>query len=175
MALDTAKATVILRDLTHKFDMGVAASPVFYPRISTVIPSNGAGEKYAWLGSMPGVREWLGDRQFKELRAANFTLENKLWESSLEIPKTNLDDDTMGMYSMAMPDLAQRAAQHPDKLVFQALAAGYNTACWDGQYFFDTEFSSTTGSDFPPPSPTGGCWSQRALNSFACTSLTERS
>lgn len=141
MALDTAKATATLRSLTHKFDMAAAAAPVFYPTLCTEVPSDGADEQYGWLGAMPGVREWLGDRQFNELRAANFVLANKLWEDSLLIKKTDLQDDRMGMYNMVMPNLGARAAQHPDQLLFEALVLGESTACFDGQYFFDTDHS----------------------------------
>lgn len=139
MSLDTAKATVTLRSLTHKFDMAAKAADVFYPTISTVVPSNRLNEQYGWLGGMPGVREWLGDRQFKELRASNFVLANRLWEDSLLIQKTDLQDDVMGMYEMVMPQLGLRAAQHPDKLLFQTLTAAETTACFDGQYFFDSD------------------------------------
>jgi phage major head subunit gpT-like protein len=91
------------------------------------------------LGNMPGVREWLGDRQFKELRGGNFIIENKLWEASVGIKKTDLADDRMGMYGPVLENLGVEAAFHPDELFFTALTAGASTACFDGQYFFDTD------------------------------------
>jgi len=139
MALDTGRAVAALRDLTHKFAVAFEQQGPFYPKVCTVVPSKGADEKYGWLGSMPGVREWLGDRQFKELRGATYTLANKLWEDSILIPKDDVADDRMGMYDMVMPMLAQRAAQHPDELVFEARTAGDATLCYDGQYFYDTD------------------------------------
>lgn len=141
MALDTAKATVTLRTLTKKFDNAIQASSPFYPQVCTVIPSDGADEAYGMLGNVPGIREWLGDRQFKELRAGTFTIANKHWESSLLIKKTDLADDRMGMYGPLMDQLAIEAAYHPDELFFTALVNGESTACFDGQYFFDTDHS----------------------------------
>lgn len=137
MALDTAKATVTLRTLTKKFDQRAASATPFYPTVSNIIPSDGADEAYGMLGNMPGVREWLGDRQFKELRAANFTIANKHWESSLLIKKTDIADDRMGMYGPLMEELAVEATYHPDELLFSALSSAESTACFDGQYFFD--------------------------------------
>lgn len=139
MPLNTASAEVALRDLTHIFDTTIKETPAFYPNLCTVLPSDGEDEKYGMLGSIPGVREWLGDRQFNELRAADFVLANKLWEDSLEILKTKLADDRMGMYKLLMPSLAKRAAQHPDKLLLQAMINGETQACWDGQLFYDTD------------------------------------
>jgi len=139
MSLDTAKATVTLRSLTGKFDREVRAYKPFYPEVSNVITSDGADEQYGMLGSLPQMREWLGDRVEHELRAANFIVANKHWESTLRIKKTDIADDRMKMYGMLMPDLGQRAASHPDKLFFETLVAGSSTACLDGQYFFDTD------------------------------------
>jgi len=141
MALDTAKATVTLRTLTQKFDLRVAAATPFYPQMCTVVPSDGADEAYGLLGNMPGVREWLGDRKFNELRAGQFVIANKLWEDSILIKKTDLADDRMGMYGPVMEDLAIEASYHPDELFFTSLVAGESTACFDGQYFFDTDHS----------------------------------
>ena len=140
MALDTAKATVTLRSLTKKFDNRMMSATPVYPKLCTIVNSDGADEQYGMLGNMPGVREWLGDRAFKELRGANFTVVNKHWESSLLIKKTDIADDRMAMYGPMLEQLALEAAHHPDELVFETLlAGGKSTACFDGQFFFDTD------------------------------------
>ena len=141
MALDTAKATVTLRTLTQKFDQAVKSSTPFYPRICTPVQSDGADEAYGILGSMPAVREWLDDRQFKELRAGNYVLKNRKWESSVQIDRDNLADDRMAMYGPIMQNLGIRAAKHPDKLLFEQMVAGKSQVCWDGQFFYDTDHS----------------------------------
>jgi phage major head subunit gpT-like protein len=88
MALDTAKATATLRDITRTFDRSVQQTTPFYPEVCTIVPSTGLDEKYAWLGDIPSVREWLGDRVFNEMRASTYVLANKLWEDSIKIKKT---------------------------------------------------------------------------------------
>lgn len=139
MSQNTAKAVVTLRDLTAKFDNKLKSATPFYPRICTVNPSNGSDEKYAMLGNMPGMREWLGDRQFHDLRASTYEIANKHFESSLLIKKTDQDDDRLGMYGMPMEQLAIEAAYHPDELLFALVNNAEATAGWDGQYFFDTD------------------------------------
>lgn len=141
MGLDTAKAKAQLRTLTVKFDNGVEAATPFYPQVCMVVDSKGADESYGLLGSMPGVREWLGERQYNQLRAADFTIKNKHWESSLLVQKTDIADDRVGLYGPLMDQLAAEAAYHPDELFFSALIAGESTACFDGQYMFDTDHS----------------------------------
>lgn len=159
MAQNTAKYEAVLRDLTHKFDIGFKQSSPFYPTVCTEVQSTGADEKYAWLGQVPSVREWLGDRVFNEMRASDFVLTNKLWEDSILVPKTNIDDDRMGLYAPMFENLGQRAALHPDKLLIEAIVAGESTACHDGQYFFDTDHawgdSGTQDNDLTGAAATG--------------------
>lgn len=145
MSLDTANAVIKLRSLTAKFDNKVKATEVFYPRLCSVIPSDGADEEYGMLGSVPAIREWLAERQFHRPRAAKFTIENKLWESSIAVEKTNIDDDRLGQYGPMFESLGVRAARHPDKLLLGTLmvngTGATNGMCLDGQYFFDTDHS----------------------------------
>lgn len=141
MALDTATAVAALRDLTATFDRTVTAANPFYPTVSTVVQSTGADEKYGWLGAMPGMREWLGERKFKELRGTTYELTNKHWESSLNIRKTDISDSRMGLYGAVMQDLANEAAHHPDELLSSVLVAGETATGHDGQSFFDTDHS----------------------------------
>lgn len=141
MTTGTSSATATLRGLTAKFDAAVAAAAPFYPQLCTVFPSKGRDEQYGFLGGIPGVREWVGDRQFNALRAANFTIENKEWETSLAIEKNDIDDDRLDLYGPILEQLGQEAACHPDELLFQVLSAAESTACFDGQYFFDTDHS----------------------------------
>lgn len=139
MSFNTAKAVAVMRGLTQKFDQSVQASKPFFPRVSTVVKSKGADEAYGMLGAMPGMREWLGERKFKQLRGATFTIDNRHWESSLLVEKNDISDDRLGMYGPLMSDLGTEATYHPDELFFEALVNGETEACFDGQNFFDTD------------------------------------
>jgi phage major head subunit gpT-like protein len=141
MALDTARTVATLRGLTAKFDAGAEKAAPLYPTLCTMVPSAGADEKYGFLGAMPGMREWLGDRQFQTLAGGDYTLANKEWESSVAIQKKDIKDDRLGMYGPVLEQLGLEAAYHPDELLVTAIEAGESTACFDGQYFFDTDHS----------------------------------
>lgn len=179
MSLDTAKATAQLTSITAKFDTGMLAATPFYPEVCTIFPSKVKTEDYAWLGNMPGVREWIGERQFQELRAARYLLANKLWETSVAIDREDIEDDRVGLYGPILEGVGREAAQHPDELFFNALVNGGANVCYDGQYFFDTDHawgdSGTQSNDISssastPAAPTATEWKTaftKALTSMA--------
>lgn len=159
MSVDTARAITNLRSLTQKFDQGMEAATPFYPNLCTVIPSDGADEEYGGIGSVPGFREWAGDRVFNTLRGAKFTIENRKWESSVRIEKDDIDDDRLKKYSPVMEQLGMEAMMHPDELLFETIIAGDAQVCFDGQYFFDTDHawgdSGTQSNDLSATAATG--------------------
>lgn len=140
MALDMANAVSKLRSLTGKFDKRVKSTAPYYPTLCTVIPSDGFDEEYGLLGAVPSVREWIGDRQFKDPRALNFTIVNKHWESGIKIDKNRMKDDRMGIYVPMFESLGVKAARYPDTLLLGNVMKNADTLiCLDGQNFFDTD------------------------------------
>src|SRR5690606_720764 len=83
--------------------------------------------------------EWLGDRQFAQVRAANFTLKNKSWENSIEIERERLEDDRVGLYNLAFPQPGGEGAYHPDELLCSVMEAGEPAVGWDGESFYDAD------------------------------------
>ena len=107
--------------------------------ISSRVPSTNKLNEYAWLGELPGMREWLGDRQRLQLKGKAYAIENKDFELTLEVKKTDIEDDNIGGYSMMFTAMGRSVAAHPEQLVWGALAAGHQNLCYDGQFFFDTD------------------------------------
>lgn len=169
MATNTAKYEVVLNSLTQKFNNVVQAAEPFYPQVCYVNQSSRLTETYGMLGSIPGVREWTGDRVYNELRGMDFSVTNKLWEDSLAIPKTNVDDDILGMYGPVIENMAIEASYHPDELLMSSIINGSSTTCWDSQYFFDTDHSwGSSGTQ-------SNAITQSVSNTAAVTALEFRS
>ena len=115
-----------------------------FEQLATVVPSTTASNTYAWLGTFPRLREWLGDRQFKNLTAYGYSVVNKLFESSVQVPRTAIEDDQYGVYSPQFVELGRSAAMHPNELVFAALTAGLTTGLgYDGVPFFSSAHPMT--------------------------------
>lgn len=159
MALDTARTITSLRALSQTFKDAADSVQPFYPEIATIVQSDGRSEAYGGLGSVPGMREWIGDRQFHTLRAAQFEILNRKWESSVQIEKDDIDDAQLLKYGNVLAELGEEAAHHPDELMFELLIGGESGTALDGQFFFDTDHvwgdSGTQSNDLTSAAATG--------------------
>jgi phage major head subunit gpT-like protein len=112
---------------------------VFYTEVATTVPSTTASNTYGWLGDFPRLREWVGDRVIKDMKEQGYEITNKLYEATLGIQRTQIEDDQFGHYSPIAMSMGQEATQHPDVLINDLIAGGFAGTCYDGQYFFDTD------------------------------------
>lgn len=113
-----------------------------YERIATIVPSESDEENYPWLGAVPAVREFVDERMPLGLLENNYSIRNKTWESSVAIERAAIEDDKYGQIRLRIQSLAREAKRHMDELVFTLLRNGFTAACYDGQYFFDTDHST---------------------------------
>lgn len=98
--------------------------------------SDGADEKYGWLGQSPSMSEWVDERKLKALNSFDYTIENKDYEGTLQVDRNAVMDDRLGNVQIRINDLARKARIHPRKLFFETLVAGTSELCYDGQPFF---------------------------------------
>ncbi len=112
-----------------------------WERIATVVPSEHDTEKYAWLGSVPKMREFKDERVPAGLLEHDYSIKNRTWEASIAVDRAALEDDQYGQIKLRVQGLADEARRHQDELVFSLLKDAFSTLCYDGQYFFDTDHS----------------------------------
>lgn len=110
-------------------------------RYAMPMDSNQAIETYAWLGMVPQMREWIGERQAKGLREFKFNVANADYEATLEVTKRELRREASGQLMVRIRELARRALTNPAKLLSALMETGPSAVCYDGQYFFDTDHS----------------------------------
>lgn len=115
--------------------------PAWASGLSFRVESNQESETYKWLGMSPALREWIGGREAKGLRENGLTIANRLFEATLGIPLDDMRRDKTGQIMVRIQELADRAALHPASLLSTLIIAGESTACYDGQFFFDTDHS----------------------------------
>lgn len=118
------------------FNKALTTVTPLYTEVATVTPSTTDAETYAWLGDIPGMREWIGDREIQNLSASDYTIKNKDFELTVGIDRNAIEDDKIGLYNTSVEMLGHSAAMHPDKLVFELLKKGFTERCFDGAAFF---------------------------------------
>lgn len=121
------------------FNQGQKTYTPLWQRIATLVNSTTAQENYAWLGEFSRLREWLGERQVNKMKVHDYTIKNKKYEATEGIASDYIEDDTYGILMPKFEDMGYAAATHPDELVFELLKNGFDTPCYDGQNFFDTD------------------------------------
>lgn len=121
------------------FNKAFAEQATLYQRVATVVPSTTASETYAWLGAIPGMREWIGEREIKNLSASDYTIRNKDFEVTVSVPRNDIEDDKLGLYNPSFQMMGQSVASHPDELIFDLLAKAFTEKCYDGKPFYSTD------------------------------------
>lgn len=117
-----------------------------WKQIAMTVNSKNATEQYAWLGAVPGLREFKDERIPGTLSGYNYSIDNMKWESTLDVDRDVIEDDRTGQIMLAVNSLATKAATHYSKLISTAFDNGFSTNIFDGQYFFDADH--TTGSNY---------------------------
>ncbi len=127
------------RGFKTSFQKGFAGYKAIYETLATVVTSTSSEETYGWLGDIPKLREWIGDRQIKSLSAKGYSIKNRKFEDSIGVQRDDVEDDKLGLYSTRFEMLGNAASSHPDEVLFDLINAAFSTECFDGQYFFDTD------------------------------------
>ena len=111
----------------------------FYRDAAMVLSSTTASNTYDWLGDFPELREWIGDRVIKDMKENAYQIQNKTFEATVGIKRTDIEDDNLGTYGMRFTRMGQSAARHPDIMIAELMKTGHANLCFDGQNFFDTD------------------------------------
>lgn len=144
MLINSTSLTAINTGFNASFNSGFGAVDPICNTICMMAKSSGKDEVYAWLGQLPGIREWLGPRVINKLEVEGYRIENRTFESTVEVKRTDIEDDRIGVLAPMFEDLGRRAAEFPDELFAELIAAGFSSTCYDGQYFFDTDHPVAT-------------------------------
>ena len=121
------------------FQGGLSQAATQYKRIATVVPSSTREERYGWLNKLPNIREWIGDRVIQNVSESDYAIKNKPFEMTIGVDRDDIEDDTLGTYKPLFEEMGMSVAAFPDQLAFPLLAGGFDSKCYDGQYFFDTD------------------------------------
>lgn len=139
MIINSANLDAIRVGFSTAFRRGLGQSTSMYSRVATTVPSSTKENKYGWLGKLPNMREWVGPRAVNSLAEHDYAIRNKSYEMTLGVDRDDIEDDNLGVYEPLFVEMGESVAAHPDQLVWGLLAAAFETECYDGQNFIDTD------------------------------------
>lgn len=135
MDINSANLAALQKSYNTAFQQGLGFTPpVSIDFLFRDFPSTTAANFYAWLEQIPGFREWVGDRQFRNVRSGKFEILNRDWEDSVSMSKNEILDDQFGVYTPLVQMMAEAWMLLKYKLPLQVLTL--NPVCFTGKAFF---------------------------------------
>ena len=104
--------------------------------IANEVTANNGSRVYGWLGSVPGVREWLGTKTYKQLKEYNYIVRNKEWYNALTMKKKELRRNGLVDVPMMLDGLVTEHADHKLEMILDALIDGTSNTAYDNIAFF---------------------------------------
>lgn len=105
-------------------------------RIATLMPSSTAKEVYPWLGQAPRMRQWIGDRVIKQMKAHKYEIVNKPFELTVGVEREAVEDDTFNTYTPMFEEMGVSTAEWPNDVIFGMLKDGETALAYDEVPFF---------------------------------------
>lgn len=139
MVINQQNLDSLYRGYSTAFNKAFNDAETNYSKIAMTVPSSTRETTYAWMGQIPSMREWIGDREIQNLIAHDYTIKNKTYELTTRVPVNDIADDQYGIYTPLVQEMGLSAKKHPDVLTFDLLGKGFNEKGYDGKAFFSNE------------------------------------
>jgi len=164
---------LLLAGIKKEFMKNLKMYEAEWNRVATLIKSSKSSETYAWLGGVPGLREWKDERITEALLEHDFAIKNYDWESTIAVSRNALDDEQYGQIGVRVRDLADKARRFWGQMIYTLLGQGNATSgtglfsgrtitCYDGLPFFSAAHTSGS-SGIQSNIATGTAFSNTAL------------
>lgn len=132
------------------FDMKIKTAPVIYPELALVVPGVSERIEFKWLGSIPTMKRWIGDRTIQKLRGETQALITEWWANGLEVDADDfIVEAKLGMLATRVRSLAEAAGRRIDDQVTQFYLNGFNSSMgftYDGVDLFSNSHTAGTGA-----------------------------
>lgn len=139
MIINSVTLAAVRTGFSAAYARGLGQAESQYKRIATVVPSSTKDQTYGWLGKLPQVREWVGSRMLQNLKQHAYTITEKKWELTIPVDRDDIETDNIGVYTPLFEEMGLSSSSHWDQLCWGLLKLGFDTDCYDGQRFFDTD------------------------------------
>ena len=113
---------------------GLKTPTADYADIATVVNTKSHTVNYAWLATVPSMKEWIGSRDEKTLADRTYHIVKKDWEATISVMRDDFLFDNLGLVKPKVQQLHHSVVKHYNTMVHSLITANGN--CFDGQPFF---------------------------------------
>ncbi|OGV53544.1 MAG: hypothetical protein A2017_20820 [Lentisphaerae bacterium GWF2_44_16] len=134
MDINRTSMNALFQGFNMQFQNGLGMAPDSWKQFSVAIPSAGASTIYPFLEQFGGMREWLGDRQVKNLSSRKMEVVNRDFEDTVSVRRNDIEDEQYGFYGTMIAQMGQNAGKLWQEISVDALKSSDS---WiDGSAFF---------------------------------------
>lgn len=148
--------------LDTMFQQGYTGTETNYQKWSQTVISTSKTTVHGWIDKLPKLREWVGARHVENIVAQAYSLDNKKFELTYAVDRTDIDDANFNLYGPATQMMGMQAAQWPDDQMVTLLEAAGSATTFDATTFFSASH----------PKDTAGVLSGTQANLLTSTAFT---
>jgi phage major head subunit gpT-like protein len=104
--------------------------------LATAVQANSGSRIFNWLESIPGVKEWIGSKQYSDIKERNYMIRNKYYYNALTLHKKEIRQNGLVDVPMLTRRMLENQMDHKKELIVEALTAGTTNVAFDGVAFF---------------------------------------
>lgn len=134
MDINRTNMNNIFQGFKVNFQSGIELVPETWKQFAMVIQSTAAVNIYPFLEQFGGMREWIGDRQIKNLASRKLEVKNRDFEDTVSAKRNDIEDDQYGIYANLISQMGFNAARIWQELGVDALAS--NVTWIDDKNFY---------------------------------------
>lgn len=129
------------------YQQGYMSGESTYQQWAQTVSSNSKATVHGWMDKFPKLREWIGPRNIETVVTQAYSLENKKFELTVGISRTDVEDDLLNLYGPVAQMMGMQAAEWPDDQMTPVLEAGPSTVTFDGANFFSSSHPIDTAGE----------------------------
>lgn len=127
---------LVFKTLSTRFAKKFDTTPINWDLIATRENIPALEVDYGWLGDMPTLRKWDGERQFKEVKTYSYKILAETYESTLKVKIDDLKFGKIDKYGLQVDVMAAEARNAINRMVWKKLLTGFTDVGFDGVPFF---------------------------------------
>lgn len=139
--IDAKELNAIEKLVREEFGGAFMGAPTSYQLFTTEISDTENTSWFEWIGALPRVKEWVGNRQIEQMKQYDYSIKSKNWELTILQNYAKLFDKSKtklaAMTKQKVAGLGQQFRQdYPAETIISALEAGTVNLAYDGIPFF---------------------------------------